>query len=199
MGAVVGILVYANWKKDAPHDTMPAERQQILLERIKKAAKLITIEGEYNNVHEYKDYYWSDISMFRKKALIKVQAKVSVGFDLSKATFEADSLQRIIRVRNLPAPEILSIDHNVQYYDLTQGMFQSFSNEDLTAINTVIKQKLRDSITVSPLMEQAKTSGLETLDIIRVLVEQGGWTFEMVQDSLLPKQKPLLRVDSIKG
>lgn len=184
-GAIVGIFLYTQYLKPSlPKDPMPDINQQILLERVKKVAKLITVEGEFSNIHQYNDSYWSDISILRKKAIIKVQARVSVGYDLKKATFEVDAENKILRVKNLPDPEILSIDHDLQYYDIQEGMFNSFTEAELTSIGNVAKKKLEKAAKDGPLMEQAKAEGIESLEIIKLLVEQAGWRFE-VQNNII--------------
>lgn len=204
-GAIVGAFLYAHYfgAPKTVKDPMPDINQQILLERVKKVAKLITVEGEFSNIHQYNDSYWSDISMLRKKAIIKVNARVSVGYDLKKANFEVDTENKILRVTNLPDPEILSIDHNLQYYDIQEGMFNSFTEEELTSIGSVAKKKLEKAAKEGPLMEQAKEEGIESLEIIKLLVEQAGWRFEVqnnvVPPSATPEPEPNTNLlDSIK-
>jgi hypothetical protein len=190
-GALVGAFLYANYF-GAPKkikDPMPDINQHILLERVKKVAKLITVEGEFSNIHQYNDSYWSDVSFLRKKAIIKVNARVSVGYDLKKAQFEVDAENKILRVKNLPDPEILSIDHDLKYYDIQEGMFNSFTEEELTSIGIVAKKKLQKEASQGPLMDQAKSEGIETLEIIKILVEQAGWRFEVQNNVVEPSPK----------
>lgn len=191
-GAFVGAFLYANyWKKpESSNDPMPDINQRILMERVKKVAKLVTVEGEFSNIHQYNDSYWSDISFFRKKALIKVKARVSMGYDLKKATFEVDGTNKVLRVRNLPDPEVLSIDHNLQYYDIQEGAFNSFTEEELSSIGAVAKRKLRQEALNGPLMQQAREEGLESLEIIQLLVEQAGWRFEVIKDAPQLEEQP---------
>lgn len=201
-GAVVGVIVYISWwEKGTKYNPMPNEKQQVLLERISKVAKLVTIEGDYTTTHEYKDYGWAKIGIFSKEMFLTSKAKIFVGYDLKEATFEADSVKKIIRVRNLPKPKVLAIEHDVTVPMKREGLFKGFSADDLTDINIVIKKKLRDSTTVAPLLKQAEEEGIATLDIIRVLVEQGGWTFEIVDDkqNILPTQPAdTLKKDSVR-
>ncbi|WMX14354.1 MULTISPECIES: DUF4230 domain-containing protein [unclassified Aureispira] len=190
-GALVGAFLYANYF-GAPKkvkDPMPDINQHILLERVKKVAKLITVEGEFSNIHQYNDSYWSDISILRKKAIIKVNARVSVGYDLKKAQFEVDAENKVLRVKNLPAPEILSIDHDLKYYDIQEGMFNSFTEEELTSIGAVAKRKLQKEAAQGPLMDQARAEGIESLEIIKLLVEQAGWRFEVQNDVVAPSPR----------
>jgi hypothetical protein len=198
-GALVGAFLYANYfgGPKTVKDPMPDINQHILLERVKKVAKLITIEGEFSNIHQYNDSYWSDISILRKKAIVKVNARVSVGYDLKKAQFEVDSENKILRVKNLPAPEILSIDHDLQYYDIQEGMFNSFTEEELTSIGLVAKKKLQKEASEGPLMDQARAEGIESLEIIKILVEQAGWRFEVQNNVVEPSPENKKLPDSI--
>lgn len=187
-GTLFGALMYAHyWGDVTPElDPMPDAHQKILLERVKKVAKMITVEGTFSNIHQYNDSYWSDISILRKKALIRVHAKVSVGYDLKKASFELDADQKILRVQNLPEPEILSIDHDLEYYDIQEGMFNSFSEEELTSIGNVAKKKLEKAALNGPLLQEARAEGIESLEIIKLLVEQAGWRFEVQNNIVEP-------------
>lgn len=191
-GVLVGAFLYAHYfgQPKAVKDPMPDINQHILLERVKKVAKLITVEGEFSNIHQYNDSYWSDISILRKKAIIKVNARVSVGYDLKKAQFEVDAANKVLRVKNLPDPEILSIDHDLKYYDIQEGMFNSFTEEELTSIGSVAKKKLAKSVLEGPLMDQAKDEGIESLEIIKLLVEQAGWRFEVQNNIVAPSPDP---------
>jgi hypothetical protein len=199
-GAIIGVLAYAFWfNRDAPKDPLPAQKQEIMLEKIKQVAKLITVEGEFANVHEYEDYLYDyKLSVFQKKALIRVKARVSVGYDLKKMTWEVDSTNRIIRVRDLPDPEILSIDHDLEYYDIQEGMFHGFKEEDYNLINKVVKKRLRDAVQEGPLMDKARNEGISNLEIIQLLVEQAGWTFEVVNGDIGPGGNPLDSLKNIK-
>ncbi|MBK9982671.1 MAG: DUF4230 domain-containing protein [Saprospiraceae bacterium] len=60
------------------------------LEKIRTVCKLVTAEGEFSEIYSYKESKWFDVSFLSKKALIRVKAKVSVGYDLSKIKVEPD-------------------------------------------------------------------------------------------------------------
>src|SRR3990167_2620974 len=58
----------------------------ILLEKIRSVCKLITVEGDFAEVYRYentKDRFLSLVSS-RKKALIIINAKAHIGYDLKK-------------------------------------------------------------------------------------------------------------------
>ena len=77
---------FNNWL-DFKMETKVSEDATVLIEKIQTATKLITMEGYFSEIYDYSDYYGYDLSVFRKKALIRVKAKVSVGFDLEKMKF----------------------------------------------------------------------------------------------------------------
>src|SRR5690625_7778933 len=55
------------------------EDSDIILQQIRQVQKLITIVGYCNELYSHKDYYRFDIPLIRKKALIRVKVKASIG------------------------------------------------------------------------------------------------------------------------
>lgn len=157
------------------------EQANVLLERIKTVAKLTTVEGYFSEVYTHEEYYQWDYSPFRKKALIRVKAKVSVGYDLGKMTMEADAATQQVILSNLPDPEILSIDHEIDYYDIQEGTFNYFSEADYTRLNKkakefIGKKAISDEI---GLLTAAEEQMNEMLDAIRFIVEATGWELKI--------------------
>jgi hypothetical protein len=172
------------------------EESEILLERINTVTKLITIEGEFSEIYDYKDYWKYDLSPFRKKALVRINGKVSVGHNLNNINIEAFPEQKHIVISNVPGPEILSVDHKISYYDITQGTFNSFSPKDYNKINDNAKELIRRKAEESILMKTAEEQGVQLLEMIRFMTEQMGWNLEIEQTNtnsptLIPSVKPL--------
>ena len=174
-------------------DLQKEETSEVLLERVQTVAKLITVEGYFSEVYDYKDYYGYNLSLFRKKALIRVKAKVSVGYDLSQLEFKARPDEKIIIVNNLPDPEILSIDHDLDYYDISEGVFNSFSPQDYTKLNQRAKQYIEERAKASELLQSAQHQGKQILDMMRFMVEQSGWQMEYREHSNLLDVDKLLK------
>lgn len=161
-----------------------AEQQaQTLLERIETVAKLITVEGYFSEVYSYNDYWKYDWPGFQKKALLRVKAKVSVGYDLTKMTITVETDRKRLLVSQLPDPEILSIDHDIDYYDISEGVFNSFSEADYSRMSSNAKKIIREQALKSDLMLNAAAQGTDMLDIIRDMVESAGWRMEFVAES----------------
>ena len=154
------------------------EQSQVLMEKIKTVAKLVTVEGYFSEVYDYEDYWSYDISPFRKKALIRVKAKVSVGYDLTKMKVEALPEQKLIMISNLPDPSIISIDHDLDYYDITEGTFNTFSESDYTRLNRNAKDKIRQAAENSDLFLAAEAQSNNMLDLVKFMVEGAGWQLQ---------------------
>lgn len=153
------------------------EKSDVILERVKKVAKLITVEGYFSEVYDYKDYWGYDFGIFRKKALVRVRAKVSVGYDLNQLKIDANERTKTITVSNLPAPKILSIDHDLDYYDISEGTFNSFTEADYNKINTNAKKYIEKKAEESDLIEIARKEGNQALDLMKFIAESAGWKF----------------------
>ncbi|MCP3929895.1 MAG: DUF4230 domain-containing protein [Bacteroidetes bacterium] len=164
---------YYDW-----HETKVQEESQVLLDKIDTVVKLITVEGYFSEIYDYKDYWGYDLSFFRKKALLRVKAKVSVGYDLSNVKIESRPDEKRILISNLPDPQILSIDHDIDYYDISEGTFNYFSAEDYTRLNHNAKSFIETKAKESDLFMAAEKQGVQLLDMVQFLVVNAGWTFE---------------------
>ena len=163
-------------------ETKVEEQSEVLLEKIKTVSKLVTVEGHFSEVYDYKDYWAYDISPFRKKALMRIKAKVLVGYDLEKMTIESVPKDKVIRLGNLPDPEIISIEQDLDYYDITEGTFNSFSPSDLNKLQEKAKEYIRSHAEKSDLKLSAVTQGNQLLDLIRFMVETAGWRLEFTSE-----------------
>lgn len=165
------------------------EQSQVLLERIEHVAKLITVEGYFSEVYDYKDYWRFDWSPFQKKALLRVKAKVSVGYDLTKMKLESRPEEKLLIVSHLPDPKILSTDHDVDYYDLSEGVFNSFTEADYTKMNRNAKKVIEEQARKSDLMLSAEKQAYEILELMRFMVESSGWRMEFQPEGLKREEK----------
>ena len=156
-----------------------SENSTVLLERIRQVAKLVTVEGYFSEIYDYKDYYGYDFSFFRKKALIRVKAKVSVGYDLEKIKITTDQATKTIRISNIPPAEILSIEHDLDYYDVQEGIFNSFAPEDYSKLNANAKNFIRQRALESDLTKQASRQRNLIFETMQFMAESTGWKVEI--------------------
>ena len=175
-GGVFSYLLMAYLKKQNKKSV--TERQSIvLLEKIKNVCKLITVEGEFSEIYHYentKERFMKLISS-KKKAILLVNAKAQIGYNLSKIKLNANAKSKTIAITDFPQAEILTIDTDLRYYDKSEGLFNKFEAEDLTALNKEAKQFIVEKIPESGLVETANKELLEAVGIITNLVETIGW------------------------
>jgi len=175
--ALGGILTYRYFvaKSHAVEDS------SVLLEKIQAVAKLITVEGQFSEIYNYSEYQGYFTLLWDKKVLVRVRATVAAGYDLGELHFEADPVTKVIRMSALPEPKILSIDHTIDYYDISEGLFASFSPEDYNRVNQRAKDLIRDQALKSSLLPAAQEQAVKITDLIRFMVESAGWTLETTQ------------------
>lgn len=180
LGVLIGgFIVYSFMPKwDSVLETKETMDSEVLLEKIHKVYKLVVVEGEFADILNYQNYYGFDLPGFRKKALIKVKAKVSVGYDLENLKIEFDQTRKVVLIKNLPEPEILAIDTDISYFDLDDGFFNNFTETELTKLNRAAKDTIRSAALRSSMMQTARGQAFEMLGTLALLVETEGWKIE---------------------
>lgn len=170
---------WLSWRYLSSQGNKPVEDSTVLLEKIQAVAKLSTVEGTFSEIYNYSEYQGYFTFFWDKKVLVRVRATVSAGYDLEKLNITADSATKTIRMSGLPKPQILSIDHTLDYYDISEGLFTSFSPEDYTRINQRAKDLIRDSALRSNLLTEADIQGAKMLDLMRFMIEGAGWKLQV--------------------
>jgi len=151
------------------------ENVSVTLDRIEKVFKLVATEGNVSEIYDYKDYMYYDIGLFRKKVLVRVNAKILVGYDFEKVKLITDEESRTITIDSLPPPEILAIDHNLDYYDIQEGTFNNFDEAELSEINKRAKEYAASVAEDSDLFKQAEEQREELLEMLSLASQTMGW------------------------
>ncbi|HMQ06524.1 MAG TPA: DUF4230 domain-containing protein [Saprospiraceae bacterium] len=174
----IALLIFFLWRKASQSSFFQkheVESSAVLLEKIERVIKLVAVEANISEIYDYKDYYAMDLSPFRKKVLVRVKARVSAGFNMEAVKIELDDDNKTVYIRNFPPAEILSVDHDLDYYDITQGTFNRFSPADYNKINARAKQFIVEKAKDSRILTEAEQQKEEIISMIRFLVEAGGW------------------------
>ena len=158
----------------APHDKKANIDASLSINRIEKVLKLVSVEGHYTELFNY-DKSIFDFPGFRKKAFIQVTGKVLVGYNLEHFHVQYDDKKKIITIGSFPTPEILSIETNSKYYDMEQGIFNTFSKEELTEIDKKSKEIIRQKALSDHLIQAAEAQKNDLLPILLDPVVQSGW------------------------
>ncbi len=163
-----------------------AERKtqiDVMIGQIKEILKIGYVEGEYSDMMSIKEYNWFDLSPLRKSAIIRVKAKVIAGFDLSQAAFQADEKTKTLTVSIPASPEILSVEHKLDYYDLHQGTFNSFTQEELNAMQATAVDMIKQKAMESDLLARAAQRHAECIQWLQNWLAFSGWKLEFTAPS----------------
>ena len=179
LGSIAMYWLFSFFRKRKNKETTEVQ-STVLLERIKNVCKLISVEGDFAEIYKYentRERFMSLVSS-KKKALIVINAKVHIGYDLQKIKLQANNEKKQIVLSTFPQPQILSIDPQLEFYDIKNGLFNSFTPNDLTSLNQEAIKHIRDKIPQSGLMETARREALEAILLMEKLVETIGWKLE---------------------
>ena len=170
------VTIYKQWKTKK----VTNEQSILLLDKIKRVCKFVTVEGDFAEIYHYEDVKEKFLKLIssRKKALVVINAKAHVGFDLSKVEMSANQKSKTVVLSHFPQPEVLSIESNINYYDKKDGMFNRFEAADLTDLHTKAKVHIMDKIPESGLYNIAKQEAIEAISLIENLVETIGWKLD---------------------
>lgn len=165
----------AKWWYGGDASSQHREEAQVLLEHVKNVSKLVTVEGYFSEIYSEEDTKTYYLFSSTKKILIKVKAKVSAGYDLSNMRIDADAATQTLHISNIPEPSIISVEPEISYYDIANGVFNQFTNEDYTRLNKKAVEIIKTQATNSGFMNTVKTQGLKNFDAIRNLANSMGW------------------------
>jgi hypothetical protein len=154
----------------------------IMLEKIRDVFKLAFVEAQFSELYNHKDYRWFDIAPFRKTAIIRVRATVTAGINMDSARINANEANKTIYLKFNHTPEILALDHTLDYYDLQQGTFNSFNSTELSTMQDKAKELIRTKAFESDLMSRAALKRDEMINLLQQFVKATGWNL-VVEDS----------------
>ncbi|MBC7495052.1 MAG: DUF4230 domain-containing protein [Flavobacterium sp.] len=171
-------LIYTAINKPNENSTLEYDTN-LIQQQIKNVGKLVVTEGHFAEVITYKDQkkYLGNLLSFEKKAIVIVNADVTVGFDLSKVTYDIDSSNKTLTITNIPKEEI-KISPDLKYYDVEQSKLNEFAAADYNKINGIVKANLTKKIEASSLKLNAKNRLISELSKILILTNSMGWKLQ---------------------
>lgn len=188
--AMAMILIFQSWNKGKEEKSILKENSLLIQQQIKNVSKIVVTEGHFSEVYSYKDsqqlfgpYFTAD-----KKALVVVNAEVTVAYDLNEINFEVDETAKTLRIINIPEPEI-KINPDFEYYDVTADYFNPFSAEDYNKIKNNVKASLLKKVKASSLQKNAENRLISELSKFYILTNSLGWTLsynnEIVKEDII--------------
>lgn len=178
LGLILGALLVSilNSDKRAAQPVLVKESSHTVMESMQKVFKIVTSEGHFNEIYDYKET--SKLFKFipaTKKALVIIKGKVQMGYDFSKAKWDIDEANQKIKLIHFPEPELLSLETDYQYYNIEEQFFNLFSKEDLANIQREGKKQIEIAAMKSHLPQTAA----EQIELVlRELVAAKNWKLE---------------------
>ncbi len=195
-GVVITLVIlftfkYCNEKKE--NKVVLQENSALIQEQIKNVGKLIVTEGHFSEVFNYKnskdifgDYFTSE-----KKALVVVNADVTIAYDLSKIEFKIDEETKTLQIISIPEEEI-KISPDLEYYDMQSDFFNPFEAKDYNDIKNTVKASLAKKLETSDLKKNAKNRLISELSKFYILTNSLGWTLKY-------NETPMTSVSNLEG
>jgi len=176
LGAIVVVVVFYIYRSYFTRNKTE-EQSVVLLEKIRNVSKLITVESDFSEIMHYSDVKNSFLNLItsHKKAIVLANSKVMVGFDMKQIRIEPHAKKKLLTITHFPAPEVLSIQTDVEYYDVKNGLFNKFEAKDLTELNKKVKENIENKIPQSGVLLTANEKALETVKMIEQIVDTFGW------------------------
>lgn len=179
-GVILAIILgfkYCEFKKQ--DDSTIDYNTNLIQQQILNVGKLVVTEGHFSEVLTYKNQqkYLLDMVSFEKKALVVVNANVTVAYDLHKMKYDIDEKNKKITILNIPKEEI-TINPDIQFYDVEQSKLNPFTGDDYNKINKSVKANLSKKIEKSTLKTNAQNRLISELSKILILTNTMGWTLQ---------------------
>jgi hypothetical protein len=192
---IIGILIALLYFKKTKNK-YENEQIQVVLNQIKNVSKLVVTEATFSEIytHEQANKYLYGYISFDKKAILSVNAKVQVSYDLSKMVIVTDSINKKVIIKSLPKEEVF-ISPKISYYDFAQSTFNTFSKEELNKINEKSISQIKKTINLSKVKDSAKTQLLNELKKIYRITTLLDW--ELVDETETKIMETTLKKEAI--
>ncbi len=182
LGIIIAFVIvfglrYCEHKKD---DREQLQASTALIQKeLKNVGKLIVTEGTYAQIFNYSASRDLMYGLFdaRKKALVVVNAKATIAYDLSKVEMEVDEATKTVVITKIPEPE-LNIYPDIEFYDVQQEYLNKFQASDYNTIKRRVTRLMREKIEKSELRTNAENRLISELSKIYILTHSMGWTLE---------------------
>jgi hypothetical protein len=155
------------------------ESSDLIRQQIENVAKLIVTEGHFAEVYNYRDarQLFGPLISAENRALVVVNADVTIAYDLRKIQYLVDEEARTVRIQYIPVPEV-KINPDFEYYDVQADFLNPFEAGDYNTIKERVNESLLKKIRASSLISNARNRLLSELSKLILLTNTLEWTLE---------------------
>ncbi|TYP77392.1 DUF4230 domain-containing protein [Aquimarina intermedia] len=179
IAAFILVVTFLYFFNQIQSNSQTLEASQLIADQIKNTGKLVVNEGHFSEVITYKNAkkFYLDILTIEKKAVVVVNAKVSISYDLRQINHSIDQDTKTIVLSAIPQPEI-DINPTIKYHHLEEDFLNPFTSEDHNLIQKQVKKQLLASIKKSSMLQNSQNRLLSELNQIYILTNSLGWTLK---------------------
>ncbi|MDQ7917540.1 DUF4230 domain-containing protein [Mesonia sp. MT50] len=181
IGIIIAVLVvfayqYFTDRKDKK--TELAQTSALIEKEVKNVSKLVVIESSYAQIFTYKNTQNVFMGLTaKKKAILAVNTKATVAYDLAQLQYEIMSDKKVLRITQVPEAE-LNIYPEFDFYDVSQDYLNQFEADDYNEIKKRVTKQIRKKIEKSAVMQNAENRLASELQKLFILTNSLGWTLE---------------------
>lgn len=185
-GVIITLIVLFTFKYcgDKQEEKITLQENSALIqEQIKNVGKLIVTEGHFSEVFTYKNSkaVFGDLLEAEKKAVVIVNADVTIGYDLSQIAYKVNQETKTLEILSLPTEEI-KISPDFEYYDIQADFLNQFEAKDYNEIKETVNKSLMKKIEASDLKSNAQNRLISELSKFFILTNSLGWALEYNQN-----------------
>lgn len=188
-GFLVGLLVmgilFLIYKKFKSKKSDVEIEATTIMKSVESISKLMVLEGHFTETYTYKENtkIFFDLIPQEKRAIVILDAKVLVGYDLKKMVIFIDKENKKVVIEKLPEEEV-NIIPDLKFYDIQASTFTSFNKDDINKVQADAKHKIEQQIENSSLKIQARQRLIENLGSVVNISKAIGWTVEDKTNSI---------------
>lgn len=150
---------------------------ELIQKQINNVSKLVVTEGHFSQVFNYEqsEKIFANLLTTKKRALVVVNAEVSVAYDLSKVTFKLDQKNRTLYITKIPEAEV-KITPDIEYYNTSGDYLNPFDAQDINKIKREVIAEIAKKVEASGLEKNAQNRLLTEMSKFYVLTNSLGWS-----------------------
>lgn len=185
LGVIISLVVVFTFRyceNKQEDEIMLKESSALIQEQIKNVGKLVVTEGHFSEVFTYKNSkgVFGDLISAEKKAVVIVNAEVTIGYDLSKIEYHIDEVNKTLQILRIPEEEI-KISPDFEYYDMQADYLNPFEAKDYNSIKKTVRESLMKKIVASELKSNAQNRLISELSKFFIVTRSLDWTLEYNQ------------------
>lgn len=176
-GVLLTITILLVYRQCTHESTVVINNSSDLIqEQLKNVSKLVVSEGYFSEVFNYENSkeILGEYLIAEKKAIVVVNAKVTIAYDLEKLTYKLDEDTKTLQILSIPDHEV-SINPDLEYYDIKEDFLNQFEAEDYNSIKETVNTSLKVKIEKSTLVSNAQNRLISELAKFYILTESLGW------------------------